>query len=359
MKKPCTLFPALALSLSLFHLPAAAAEICPVVSSQTVLLRDKGFSTSFEVPMYSIDGSNYIKLRDLAVLLDSTGAPFECAWSREREAVELTAGTAYTRIGGEWDALETEPVVQGNSDPVFLDGSPVALSGYKLNQNNFYKLRDLGQALNVAVYWDHALEQVVVSTDASYADAAALEDASRDAGSIEEPVLLEPEDPVPVETEAPVLSEPEDSGTIPQENLPAAIVGTLANGMEITDDNIRGILNGLRDEYPEGRVWNNGTFYSSDGLGFRGVGCAAFAAMCTDAVWGDNPGVRYDSFEQIRVGDILRVKYDSHSVVVLEVLPDSVIVTEGNYEGVVHWDRILTREYLENGNFFGTTRYPA
>lgn len=357
MKKPYRLFPTLALSLSLLPFAAGAAEVRPVVSNQEILLLDNGRSECFDVPMYSIEGSNYIKLRDLAVLMDETVVSFECTWNGERETVELTSGMRYTRTGGEWTALADGPEVKASPVSVLLNGEPVLLSGYNLNNNNFYKLRDLGQALDVAVYWDHTAERAVINTGASHAEAWALEEDTKESelsgaafGELENP--LEP----PSVPDAPADLEPPAALESPAE---AAVEGVLANGKEINDGNIQEILNGLRAEYPEGTVWNLGTYYSSDGLGFRGVGCAAFAAMCTDAVWGGNPGTRYEDFASIRVGDILRVKHDSHSVVVLEVLPDSVIVTEGNYQGVVHWDRELSRAYLEEGSFYGTTRYPS
>lgn len=353
MKRSCLLISILAISLTLFSVAAVGTEVRPLVSSQEVLLRDNGQSELFDVPMYSIEGSNYIKLRDLAVLLDTTGVPFECGWNSERETVELTTGRSYTRIGGEWTDLEENPEVKPSASSVLLNGEPVTLSGYNLNNNNFYKLRDLGRALNIAVYWDHSQERVVVCADAAHAEAEALEEATKETEPLEPSVILEPEprdEPEPSD-------EPEPP--IEPDHPTATVEGTLANGKEITDENIREILNGLREGYPEGSTWNLGTYYSSDALQFRGVGCAAFAAMCTDKVWGDNPGTRYEDFASIRVGDILRVKNNSHSVVVLEVLPDSVIVTEGNYQGIVHWDRELSRSYLENGNFFGTTRYPG
>ena len=50
---------------------------------------------------------------------------------------------------------------------------------------------------------------------------------------------------------------------------------------------------------------------------------------------------------------------DTHTVVVLEKRADSVIVTEGNFNGQVHWDREITRQELEEQNFYVRTRYPA
>lgn len=56
---------------------------------------------------------------------------------------------------------------------------------------------------------------------------------------------------------------------------------------------------------------------------------------------------------------MLRVRNNTHSVVVLEKKADSVIVTEGNYADSIHWDREITRENLESDKqFYVETRYP-
>ncbi len=377
MKKHRTLPVLLSLALAVPPLctTTLAAEVGPVVSSQEILLEGTRAAV-FRVPMYSIEGSNYIKLRDLAVLLTSTEATFECSWNQAAGAIELTTGQPYTRVGGEWDPLAPGPTVHDSDSNVLLDGKPVQLKGYNLNNNNFFKLRDLGAALDVAVYWDHTREQVVVDPASTNADAAALEEASKEAPAVElETPVVELEMPS-VELEPPEelgeqeVEEPGEPEEPEEPKEPEELQIEIARPeleqpgyfVEIDDpetERIRAVLNSLRVDYPEGFHWNNGTYYASVGLGFRGYGCAAFAAMCTDLAFGaEAPGRQYSDFESIRVGDILRVNYNSHSVVVLEVRPDSVIVTEGNYEGVVHWDRELTRSYLEAGNFFGTTRYP-
>lgn len=134
----------------------------------------------------------------------------------------------------------------------------------------------------------------------------------------------------------------------------------LANGKSITEDNVRAIINGLRSSYPEGMHWTNDNMYTSNALYIRGYGCAAFAFLCSDAAFGDLPQTaQHSNFDDIRAGDILRVKNDSHSVVVLEKRANSVIVTEGNYNDSIHWDREITRQELENENFYVRTRYPA
>ena len=86
----------------------------------------------------------------------------------------------------------------------------------------------------------------------------------------------------------------------------------------------------------------------------------AFALICSDAAFGDLPVTsRHSDFDAVRVGDILRVDNDTHSVIVLERRSDSVIVAEGNYNSSIHWGRELTRQQLEAGNFTAESRYPA
>lgn len=134
----------------------------------------------------------------------------------------------------------------------------------------------------------------------------------------------------------------------------------LANGKEITEDNVREIINSLRSSYPEGMRWTNeDNHYTSQPLYFKGHGCSAFAFMVSDTVFGDLPLTAvHSNFDKLRAGDILRTRDDSHSVVVLEKRPDSVIVTEGNYSKTIHWDREITRQELEEQSFFARTRYP-
>lgn len=172
----------------------------------------------------------------------------------------------------------------------------------------------------------------------------------------ETPPAEEPEQPqLPVQPEV-----PEEPETPAQPETPSVSGPTLANGSAVTTENIQAILYGLKAQYPEGRSWTNANSYYCRALNTMGYGCAAYAFICSDAVFGSLPvTARHSDFSRVRVGDILRVNNDSHSVVVLEVRPDSVVVTEGNYNSSIHWGRVLTRQNLLSGNFVAVSRYPA
>lgn len=119
------------------------------------------------------------------------------------------------------------------------------------------------------------------------------------------------------------------------------------------------ILIAFKSRYPEGTSWTNeNRSYTSNALFIRGYGCAAFALELSDAAFGDLPKKEHHDISAIKVGDILRLNGDNHSVIVLEVRSNSVIIAEGNYNSSVHWGRELTFSDIENTLTYIWTRYP-
>ena len=121
-----------------------------------------------------------------------------------------------------------------------------------------------------------------------------------------------------------------------------------------------------QSQYPEGMPWgDNDVYYWYDKLGYsvyRGWACQAFAMRMSDAGFGTEPGTTklYDfSFDQIRVGDLIRIKNDTHTVIVLEVHDDYVVVAEGKYSNAVHWGRHLDRSVIMEPSNYLVTRYPT
>ena len=113
----------------------------------------------------------------------------------------------------------------------------------------------------------------------------------------------------------------------------------------------------LKAQYPEGMRWTNDDMYYSEAVGEYGFGCHGFALILSDAAFGGNPATRYHDVLQVRVGDMLRVNYDSHTVVALEVRDGGVVVAEGNYNYSIHWGRYISFAELSRGFMYGVTRY--
>ncbi len=144
----------------------SAAPVTAAPTASTVLVN--GEKKAFDA--YNIEGSNYFKLRDLAYVLNGTDKQFEVGWDAAANAISLTSGKAYTAAGGEMAAQESPAQAEAvrSSSKILLDGAEVALTAYTINGNNYFKLRDLGQAFDFGVGWDGEAQTISIDTSTGY-----------------------------------------------------------------------------------------------------------------------------------------------------------------------------------------------
>jgi hypothetical protein len=164
MKKFITLTIALAVVLFVFSMTSFA--VTAVQTSSTVIIN--GRYQAFEA--YNINDNNYFKLRDLAFMLDGSEKSFDVGWDSVANAISLKSGQRYTTVGGE---LTVKGSGSKNATPtdsrITLDGKGVTFMAYNIEGNNYFKLRDIGEAFNFAVEWDGARDTIIIDTSKAYA----------------------------------------------------------------------------------------------------------------------------------------------------------------------------------------------
>lgn len=177
-----------------------------------------------------------------------------------------------------------------------------------------------------------------------------------------------------------ILSDADDASVVLPEvaaDLPIQVTGITSNGyFQIaldgqtfyihgiglsaakTDRQVYDIMMAQKAVFPEGMHWTNDNYYAWKGGTYTGgFGCAGFAFAVSDAAFGDTKAVIHKDYTNIKVGDILRVDNDTHSVIVLEVREQSVIVAEGNYNASIHWGREISKAALTDPYSYIMTRY--
>ncbi len=125
----------------------------------------------------------------------------------------------------------------------------------------------------------------------------------------------------------------------------------------------------MQADYPERKPWTNNdkyvwkNIYYPDGSSvpygtYTGYGCVAFAMILSDAAFGDIPAYEITdiNYDKIRVGDILRINRNLHSVIIIKKNDDGVVIAEGNYNSSIHWGRTLTKREVEAADYY-VTRY--
>lgn len=115
---------------------------------------------------YIINRNNYFKLRDIAYILNGTESQFDISWDNEKNRISLTSGIAYQEVGGEMNAAESTEIKSCTPSDVtiMLNDKEISLNGYRVNGNNYYKLRDIGNAIGFGVDFNSETETVLIDS---------------------------------------------------------------------------------------------------------------------------------------------------------------------------------------------------
>ncbi|MGG1597937.1 stalk domain-containing protein [Paenibacillus naphthalenovorans] len=146
----------------------ASASVSAKPTNSKVLVNGK--EVSFQA--YNINGNNYFKLRDLAMVLNGTEKSFEVAWDGKKNAISLESGKAYTAVGGELVVAEKPATAEAklSTSTIYIDGKEVELTAYLINGNNYFKLRDVAAVIDFGVTWDGATNTIRIDSSTGYVE---------------------------------------------------------------------------------------------------------------------------------------------------------------------------------------------
>ena len=117
-----------------------------------------------DVAAYNIYNNNYFKLRDVAAAVSGTKKHFDVVW-REWGKIYLVRDAEYSGDVSEAaptdaaDAVFSAPEIQKNWRNTWDAGEHLYLKGYNINDNNYFKIRDIARVLDLNVsYSDGVLD---------------------------------------------------------------------------------------------------------------------------------------------------------------------------------------------------------
>ena len=158
--------------------PAFAAETANPTSSAIYV---DGQKIDFEA--YNINGNNYFKLRDVAWALSGTDTQFNVTWNDAEGVINLLSGEDYGKNGALSVGNGKVKSATLNTAPIMKDGSYVNMTAYNIEENNFFKLRDLGEQFGFNVGWNGTANAVTIDTD-GVADTISEAQEEQQAGAI-------------------------------------------------------------------------------------------------------------------------------------------------------------------------------
>ena len=111
---------------------------------------------------YNIDGYNYFKLRDLAAVLKDSQAKFGVDY--KDGVVTLTKAADYKVVESDQKPVKAESKGMLTNDKVLVGDKTLTATAYKIDDLNYYKLRDLGKELGFGVGYDEATKSVLLTS---------------------------------------------------------------------------------------------------------------------------------------------------------------------------------------------------
>ncbi len=158
--------------------PAQNTDVEPssgggIAYASTQSVNVDGVNVQFE--MYALkdaagNATNYIKLRDLAEILDDTDAQFSVVWTG---VIVIGPGKPYRSTGSEMNTpYSGDQPYQPSYSATMVEDRLASLAAFCITDSfgggyTYYKLRDLGQALDFNVGWS-ASRGVYIDTDKPY-----------------------------------------------------------------------------------------------------------------------------------------------------------------------------------------------
>lgn len=111
---------------------------------------------------YNIDGYNYFKLRDLAAVLKDSQAKFGVDY--KDGVVTLTKAADYKVVESDQKPVKATSKGMLTNDKVLVGDKTLTATAYKIDDLNYYKLRDLGKELGFGVGYDEATKSVLLTS---------------------------------------------------------------------------------------------------------------------------------------------------------------------------------------------------
>lgn len=152
---------ALAMLLSVGVKAEEVKKVNAVKSSQKVSVDGK----TVEIDAYNIEGSNYFKLRDVAVILSGTEKEFDVGFDKKENLITIEPGKAYSEVSegvSEIAKEKAEGVEKANY--ILYENNTINLTTALIDSSNYVKLRDIAKFVDFSLKYDEAKKEIMIDT---------------------------------------------------------------------------------------------------------------------------------------------------------------------------------------------------
>lgn len=122
---------------------------------------------TFDIETYSVNGSQYFKLRDIAYLLKGTKCKFNITNDKVSKTIKILCNKSYKSVGGEMTFGKVmSKKVSENRTTVYKDEFPLNIKSYLINGNIYFTIMDIARMFDFNVTNDN--KKVMIDTNKEF-----------------------------------------------------------------------------------------------------------------------------------------------------------------------------------------------
>ena len=162
MKKKISLLLAVVMIIAMMPTNfAATRKVNAVKSNQKFAL----YGEEVKLGSYLIEGSNYVKLRDVAAIMNDTVNRFNVSWDDVHNKIRVNISWEYKKQSGDLEEVKDNKAKATLSTQIIDDDiSDKEVKTANINGNNYIQLRDIAKLIGFGVDYDKATNTVLIDT---------------------------------------------------------------------------------------------------------------------------------------------------------------------------------------------------
>lgn len=142
---------------------ALAADSNASVSAKPVVYTISINEQDYETQVYTINGSEYFRLRDIAFIMIGTTRQFQVEWNETEQSVQIIQGPYYREIGGELSLSDAEKTAVPTTSTIYSSGNKTDLAGYYVDGSTYLTITDIASDIGFSADVDTDTHTVYIS----------------------------------------------------------------------------------------------------------------------------------------------------------------------------------------------------
>ena len=170
MKKKISLLLAILMLVTLIPTAFAESKTVDAVKNTKKVTLD---GEEVMVGAYDVEGYNYLKLRDVAAILNGKKCQFDVGYDKPTKLITVELAKAYEKVEGDLAEIKDEKakaiirVIK-----ILVNGEEKEVKTALINENNYMQLRDLGSLIGLNVGYDKVNKVIMLKSDAGVKEEA-------------------------------------------------------------------------------------------------------------------------------------------------------------------------------------------